>query len=176
MVVWRLPTCGSAARFLDTLQRRRRQCSAGRPTSSSLLRTTPKVTSTAWRLPARHHLHFRGRRPTRRGQTGRLPACSLAPIDGAKDNDGGVEAAMCSPAATSSTLDDNVGAGCRRVARRPLHSHGRRRRRLGAAGTQPGARDTPPKMAVARLPARSRGPSQLPLTTKTRVAWRRSLP
>jgi hypothetical protein len=47
-----------------------------------------------------------------------LPVCSPAPMNGAEDGDGGMEAAMCSSAATSSTLDDDIGAGCRGVARR----------------------------------------------------------
>jgi hypothetical protein len=41
-------------------------------------------------------------------------------MDGTEDVDGGVKAATCSSAATSSTLDGNVGAGgSRRAARRP---------------------------------------------------------
>jgi hypothetical protein len=39
-------------------------------------------------------------------------------MEGAEDGDGSMEAAMCSSAATFSTLDDDIGAGCRRVARR----------------------------------------------------------
>jgi hypothetical protein len=39
---------------------------------------------------------------------------------GAEDVDGGVKAAMCSSAATSSTLDDDIGAGCLRVDWHPL--------------------------------------------------------
>jgi hypothetical protein len=39
-------------------------------------------------------------------------------MEGAKDGDGSMEAAMCSSAATSSTYDDDIGAGCCRVARR----------------------------------------------------------
>jgi hypothetical protein len=49
--------------------------------------------------------------------------CSSAATSSTLDGnigDGGVKAATCSPAATSSTLDGNVGAGgCRRAARRP---------------------------------------------------------
>jgi hypothetical protein len=39
-------------------------------------------------------------------------------MEGAEDGDGSIEAAMCSSAATSSALDDDIGAGCRRVAGR----------------------------------------------------------
>jgi hypothetical protein len=45
-------------------------------------------------------------------------------MDGAEDDDGGVEAAMHvqlgGQPATSSTLDDDIGAGCLRVAWHPL--------------------------------------------------------
>jgi hypothetical protein len=45
-------------------------------------------------------------------------ACSSAPMDDAKDGDGGMEAATCSSAVTSPTLDEDIGAGCRRVTLR----------------------------------------------------------
>jgi hypothetical protein len=48
-----------------------------------------------------------------------------APMNDAKDNDGGVEAAMCSSAATSSTLaevDDDVGAGLPACSHAPMDS------------------------------------------------------
>jgi hypothetical protein len=39
-------------------------------------------------------------------------------MDGAEDVDGGVKAAMCSPVATSSTLDNDIGVGRHRMDRR----------------------------------------------------------
>jgi hypothetical protein len=91
--------------------------------SSSLLRMTPKLTRTSWR-----HVHFHDTcRSRRRCRRGRLPACSPAPMNGAKGDDGGVKAATCSPVATSSTLDDDVGAGA--AGMKPCaHGRGQRRR------------------------------------------------
>jgi hypothetical protein len=45
-------------------------------------------------------------------------------MDGAKDDDGGMEAAMCSSAATSSTLaevDDDIGTGLPACSPVPMH-------------------------------------------------------